>query len=124
MLPPSGENRASFGAHIMKSAVVKTVATTLGIELPTFLDLVGIPGRTFVRRARGSLTDLEADRVFRVKRVWAEAVRVFGSPEKARSWLQTHNQFLYAQPISLLGTDAGATAVSEEMARIAWGDLA
>lgn len=124
MLVPIGEHSAPFGATLMKSAVVNQVATALGIELPTFLELVGIPSRTFTRRVRGDLTELEADRVSRVKRVWAEAVRVFGSPQKARSWLQTPNQYLGAQPVVLLGTDAGAAAVSEELAKIAWGDLA
>jgi putative toxin-antitoxin system antitoxin component (TIGR02293 family) len=60
-----------------------------------------------------------------VGRVFEEAVRVFGSEEKAAMWLSTPSiVFDRATPLTLFDCDAGTQVVSEELIRIDFGDFA
>ena len=98
----------------------------LGVDAARLLDLIGIPERTRSRRRHdGFLKSDEADRLLRVARVFGEAIRVFGSDEKAARWLKTPNAlFEDRAPLGYLDSDAGAHAVSEEIVRIDFGDFA
>jgi putative toxin-antitoxin system antitoxin component (TIGR02293 family) len=63
--------------------------------------------------------------LLRVARVFGEAVRVFGSEEKAALWLKTPSPlFGDRTPFSYFDSDGGAHAVSEEIVRIDFGDFA
>ena len=90
------------------------------------LALMGIPERTRSRRRHeGFLKPDEADRLLRIGRVFEEAIRVFGSEEKAAGWLKTPSPvFEDSAPLAYLVSDAGAQAVSEEIVRIDFGDFA
>src|SRR5580704_6316778 len=69
---------------------VEHLARCLSVDASTILDLMGIPQRTRSRRRQdGILKADEADRLLRIARVFSEAIRVFGSEEKARLWLKT-----------------------------------
>ncbi len=107
--------------------VVGTLARKLAVEEPVVLRLAGIRARTYQRRKsdKGALSPAEADRVLRVARIAQEAERVFGDPEKARSWLSKESAVLGGScPLDLLGNDAGARDVEAELTRIEWGDFA
>ena len=107
-------------------AAVGTLALALGVEAQALLAVVGMTPRTAARRkAEGSLTAGEADRLLRVARVLEEATRVFGTQEKAAGWLRTVAPLLGGvEPYRLLESDAGAKAVSDELIRIEFGDFA
>jgi putative toxin-antitoxin system antitoxin component (TIGR02293 family) len=107
-------------------AVVSTLARILEIEARDLLPVIGMTARTATRRkTEGFLTADEADRVLRVARVLEEAMRVFGSQEKAANWLRTaHPMLSDAAPYRLLDSDAGAKAVTDELIRIDFGDFA
>ena len=119
----------SKGLHpqSLDSAVVERLAVKLAVGEPFVLQLTHIRARTYQRRKseKALLTATESDRVLRVARIAQEAERVFGSPEKARSWLSKKSAVLDgAAPLELLGTDAGASDVEAELTRIEWGDFA
>jgi putative toxin-antitoxin system antitoxin component (TIGR02293 family) len=63
-----------------------------------------------------------ADHLFRVVRVMAHAIRVFGENRKAVAWLRSRNAALKDQvPLDLLRNDVGAYAVEEVLHRIEFG---
>jgi putative toxin-antitoxin system antitoxin component (TIGR02293 family) len=102
------------------------LAKRLDVDASTLLDLIGIPQRTRSRRRQqGYLKADEADRLLRIARIFGEAIRVFGSEEKARLWLKTPSPlFEDSPPLTWLDSDGGAHAVSEELVRIDFGDFA
>lgn len=82
------------------------------------------PRRTLERRIQKNqpLSDIEADRVLRLQRIYAQAVRVFGSKEKAHRWLRKPCRALGgAVPIDLLASETGAHFVEEELHAIDHG---
>ena len=105
---------------------VEHLAKRLSVDASTVLDLMGIPPRTRARRRQdGLLRADEADRLLRIARVFGEAIRIFGSEEKARLWLKTPTPlFEDSAPLTWLDSDGGAHAVSEELVRIDFGDFA
>ncbi len=82
------------------------------------------PRRTLERRfeKKQPLSAVEADRVARLERIVAHAVRVFGSAEKAHRWLRKPCRALDgAVPIDLLATETGAHLVEDELHAIDYG---
>ena len=114
------------GDDMVPFSAVANLARKLGIDLTDLLGMIGVSGRTATRRkAGGCLKADEADRLLRVARVLEEATRVFGSEEKAISWLRTaHPMLSDTAPYRLLDSDAGAKSVSDELVRIDFGDFA
>lgn len=105
---------------------VEHLGKRLRVDASTLLDLMGIPQRTRSRRRHeGALKADEADRLLRIARIFGDAIRVFGSEEKAQHWLKTPSPlFEGSSPLSYLDSDGGAHAVSEELVRIDFGDFA
>lgn len=105
---------------------IAVVAERLGVEPELLLEIVGMAPRTAARRkASGHLKAEEADRLFRIVRVFDEAVRVLDSPDKAAIWLRTPHPLLWHfAPVRLLDSDAGAKAVTDELIRIEYGEFA
>jgi putative toxin-antitoxin system antitoxin component (TIGR02293 family) len=105
---------------------VAQLSLRLGVAPAEVISLIGLADRTAVRRQKeGYLKPDEADRLLRVGRVFEEAVRVFGSEEKAAKWLSAPAvAFSGVKPLTLLDCDAGAQVVSEELIRIDFGDFA
>jgi putative toxin-antitoxin system antitoxin component (TIGR02293 family) len=69
---------------------IAVVAERLGVDPESLLEIIGMAPRTAARRkASGQLKPEEADRLFRIVRVFDEAVRVFDSPGKAATSLRT-----------------------------------
>jgi putative toxin-antitoxin system antitoxin component (TIGR02293 family) len=125
-LPAAGPALVEVRDGTVPFAAVSTLAQALGVEAQALFAVVGMTPRTAARRkAEGALTAAEADRLLRVARVLEEATRVFGTQEKAATWLRTTAPVLGGiEPYRLLESDAGAKAVSDELIRIEFGDFA
>lgn len=123
---PSGRRLVDLKPGMVSYASAERLGDRLGVPAPELLETIGIAARTAARRrAQGELRLDEADRLLRVARIVEEADRVFGNPEKTNRWLRNPHPILeHATPLSLLDSDAGAQAVSEELIRIEYGDFA
>jgi putative toxin-antitoxin system antitoxin component (TIGR02293 family) len=98
----------------------------VGFERRELFDLV-IPQRTLThRKSKGEpLSAEESDRAVRLARISTLAARVFGSRDKAWTWLRKPTRTFEAKaPIELLATETGARAVEEELYRIDEGMFA
>lgn len=124
-LPRSLAARAAGGKYRLKTGSVSSLSTHLELPKDMLMELIDVRGRTAQRREQeGTLNQAESDRLYRVARVTNKAEITFGSPQKARDWLKRSNQaFDGATPLSLLGSDAGAEEVTDELSRIEYGDL-
>ena len=120
------EPRGNSVAVVVLPRTLEALAKRADLSLDATLELLGIARRTYARRKAGNLplAPDEADRVLRMARVMREAERVFGDGVKARIWLNTPYLLFDRAPIALLGTDAGATEVTQALSRIEWGDFA
>jgi len=107
-------------------ASVKTLADKVEVEPARLLSLIGLSGRTAARRkVQGYLEPAEADRLLRIARVVEEAMRIFGSEQKAARWLNSpHPTLENVEPLAVLDSDAGVKTVSDELVRIDFGDYA
>jgi putative toxin-antitoxin system antitoxin component (TIGR02293 family) len=115
-------------ARLVRRGLPATSVTALAEKLDlgnTVLSRkLGIPQRTLTRRLskRSRLTAAESDRTVRLARVYAHAVEMIGSEEKAVEWLRTPNRALAGErPLDQLDTDVGARAVEDILGRIAYG---
>lgn len=113
-------------ARTLPFTAVTTLAERVGVAPEALLAVVGISARTAARRkTERFLKPDEADRVLRAARVVEESARVFGGYGKAAVWLRARHPLLAGEaPFTLLGSDAGAKSVSDELIRIDHGDFA
>ena len=123
--PPPGP-LVDLPARALPFATIATLAWRVGVAPDELLAIVGLPPRTAARRKRERfLKPDEADRLLRIARVVEESARVFGEYGKAATWLRARHPLLGGEaPLALLGSDAGAKAVSDELIRIDHGDFA
>jgi putative toxin-antitoxin system antitoxin component (TIGR02293 family) len=92
----------------------------LGITRPE-VDTLVIPLRTLQHRRsrREKLTVDESDRVLRIMRALSQTENLYGSRERALSWLRRPNPRLDGRaPLTLLKTDAGNRLVEELLVQI------
>ncbi len=85
------------------------------------IDTAIIPLRTLQHRRsrREKLTVEESDRVLRAIRVLSMAESVYGSRERAFTWLRKpHTRLSGRPPLSLLNTDTGSRIVEELLIQI------
>jgi putative toxin-antitoxin system antitoxin component (TIGR02293 family) len=124
--PPSPGALIDLDTRALPFIAVTTLAGRVGVTPEEVLAVAGISARTAARRkAERFLKPDEADRVLRVARVVEESARVFGGYGKAAAWLRARHPLLAGEaPFTLLGSDAGAKAVSDELVRIDHGDFA
>jgi putative toxin-antitoxin system antitoxin component (TIGR02293 family) len=82
-----------------------------------------VPPRTLARRkGMARMKAAESDRLMRLARVGAHAVQVFGTDEKAATWLHRPNRALNNRtPLDLLQTDLGRKQVEDVLSRIEHG---
>ena len=87
------------------------------------IDRIVLPRKTLShRRALGTLTPDQSDRLIRVARVIAAAEETFGSAEKAGRWLRRATTALDGdKPIDLLDTSEGSRQVERLLIRIDHG---
>ena len=102
---------------------LESVRERLQLTMPEAASLLQMPARTLARRKQTrKLQPDESDRLYRLARMAAHAVDVFGSDEKATAWLRRPNRALNGeQPIRLLDTDLGARQVEDLLGRLDYG---
>jgi len=86
-----------------------------------------VPKRTLARRRlmNDLLTVEETDKALRLKRIAAQALRVFGDRDKANRWLRKPKRELKGEtPLAFLASEAGARVVEEMLHRIEHGIFA
>ncbi len=93
------------------------------LDLPRMSKILSVPPRTMARRkAEQRLTAQESDRLARLARILTYASNVFGTEEKASSWLtRPHRVLQGTAPIELLDTDLGTQVVETMLGRIEHG---
>ncbi len=119
--PPSPLAQASF-----KMSAVESLAERVEVSADDLMTVLGIVGRTAQRRwSEGELTAEESDRLYRIARIVHRAIEVLGSQTGASRWLRRPQAlFEGAAPFALLGSDAGAKAVEDQLGRIDYGIFA
>jgi putative toxin-antitoxin system antitoxin component (TIGR02293 family) len=102
---------------------LESVRERLGLSVPETASVLHMPTRTLARRRLTRKLDAdESDRLYRIARVAAQAFAVFGTEEKATTWLRRSNRALNGEaPIRLLDTDVGARQVEDILGRIESG---
>jgi len=95
----------------------------LNISDNALAKIVQINRRTLDRRrATGRFTTDESERVLRIAQVYDMAVEVFGSPQKAESWLKKPARGLGGKiPLEYADTNLGAYEVINLLGRIEYG---
>jgi putative toxin-antitoxin system antitoxin component (TIGR02293 family) len=102
---------------------VEEFSTYSGVPMKNLLEVV-IPLRTLKhrRQKKQSLSVDESDRLARVARIYALAVKVYGSPEGGKRWLiNPKPRFDDKTPLAMLRTEAGEEAVQEALVQLAEG---
>lgn len=124
----AGSKRGAVGGArgvTLRYRAVERLSEFLQASPPQLMRVIEINERTAQRRKeQGTLTSEESDRLARVARVTRRAVEAFGDEAQALGWLRRANRTLAGSaPLELLGTDAGAELVADELGRIEYGDL-
>jgi putative toxin-antitoxin system antitoxin component (TIGR02293 family) len=104
---------------------LESVRERLRLSVPEAASVLQMPARTLARRrqARRLAAD-ESDRLYRLARIAAHAVAVFGSEDKASLWLRRPNRALNGEwPIRMLDTDIGTRQIEDLLGRIEHGAL-
>lgn len=107
-------------------AALEEFAAYSGFSLKELIEVV-IPPRTLKhrRQRREPLSIDESDRLARVARIYALAVRVYGDRDDGREWLTgPKNRFEGKTPLAMLRTAAGEHAVQEFLIQIDEGMFA
>jgi putative toxin-antitoxin system antitoxin component (TIGR02293 family) len=102
---------------------LESVRDRLGLSVPEAASVLQVPLRTLARRRQARrLAAAESDRLFRLARVAAQAVGVFGTEQKAAAWLRRPNRALDGEPpVRLLDTDVGTRQVEDVLGHLAHG---
>lgn len=111
----------------LRFEAVEAVKEALQINDAQLARLLGVGIATLQRKRKKkeALSAGESDRLFRVARVVAHAIEVFGGREQARSWLTRPQYGLDREiPVDLLDTGIGAREVEALIGRIDHGVLA
>lgn len=102
---------------------VERLREELELSLSELAEALSISTRTLNRRKRSeSLNPEESDRIFRIARVFAHALSVLESRERAAAWFKTSNRALGGRiPLEMFDTDVGAEMVDDVLTRIEYG---
>lgn len=112
--------------HGFKPETLRTLAERYQVSLETIGRLAGIPKSSLTRKLRTKrrLDASEADRVYRLARIYALARDVLESDHTARAWFATPNRALGgSKPIDLLDTEIGAGRVERVLEQIEYSVL-
>ena len=102
---------------------VEKLRDSLQVTTGLVAELLGIPSSTLARRRRaGRLGKDESERAYRVARLLDRATGVFGSLERARTWLK-RPQYAFGgvSPLAFADTEPGAREVEDLLGRIEHG---
>ena len=121
-LPTSSQMRDRIKEGLPFSSL-ESVRERLRLSVPETASVLRMPARTLARRRHSRrLAADESDRLYRLARIAAQAVAVFGTEDKASTWLRRPNRALNNElPIRLLDTDVGTRQVEDILGRIEHG---
>lgn len=116
-------------SSVESGVALSTLNTFIGESglRPADIYEVVLPARTLKhRKARNEPLSLdESDKLARLVRVFNQAVRTFGDPEKGRQWLNApKKRFADRTPIQMLRTEIGGRMVEEMLGQIEYGMFA
>jgi putative toxin-antitoxin system antitoxin component (TIGR02293 family) len=101
-------------------------AKTIGLPHTELAKKLGLAPRTMAARLanpKQKLKPEETEKILRIKEIFEQAVRVFGSKEEARRWLLSPAHGLEGQrPIDLMDTEPGSAQVREYLGAIEYGN--
>ena len=108
------------------SQYIISVSEHFKVPRESIAKIIGLPTSTMNRKlkAKSVLSSSESERLERIAVIEAEAEEVFGTPEKAKSWMLKNHMTLGSAPLSLLDTDIGATEVRRVLNAVAYGGAA
>lgn len=108
------------------SQYIISVSEHFKVPRESIAKIIGLPTSTMNRKlkAKSVLSSSESERLERIAVIEAEAEDVFGTPEKAKSWMLKNHMTLGSAPLSLLDTDIGATEVRRVLNAVAYGGAA
>ncbi|KJH69613.1 hypothetical protein UH38_22985 [Aliterella atlantica CENA595] len=120
-----------IAAGIPASAIVRLKQAT-GLSEQQMAQTVGISRRTLSRRIQQAnadsnqrLTAAQSDRLYRLARIVARAVEVFGDEVEAKQWLNEPKLTLNGQtPLAAISTEPGVEQVDLMLGRIEHGIFA
>lgn len=95
-----------------------------GLSFAEIARILQIPPRTLARRkAQGTLTGLESERLVRLARLFDQAVQLFeGDTTAALTWLRAPAKAMANQaPLEMADTEIGARAVEDLIGRLEFG---
>ena len=109
--------------HGLPYEALERIRQELGLSLDELADALAISIRTLNRRKKSeTLKPDESDRIYRIARVYAHAIDVFGSREKAANWFKRPNSSLGGVvPLEVFDTDLGAQMVDDVLTRVEFG---
>ncbi len=113
--------------HGMPIRIADNLKSLLSLGDNDLAQILGITSKTLQRKrkARTTLTPVESDRLYRVQSIFALAIKVLGTHEDAKEWLNTPQIDLGDRvPLELFTTSAGASLVEEVLNRMEYGILA
>jgi putative toxin-antitoxin system antitoxin component (TIGR02293 family) len=121
----------AIAAGLPTGAIVR-VKKVAGLSDEQMAQTVGMSRRTLSRRIQSAkldktkrLTPTESDRVYRLARIIARAVEVFGDEKEAQNWLKEPKNALSGQtPIEAIKTEPGVQQVDLLLGRIEQGIFA
>lgn len=114
-------------AGIPVSAMLQIKKAT-GLSDQQMAQTVGMSRRTFSRRIQeatvitSKLNPVESDRLYRLARIIARAIEVFGDEKEAQVWLNEPKQALQGQtPLEVIRTEPGVQQLDIMLGRIEHG---
>ena len=107
----------------LPTARLDALREELGVGQGEITELLGIASSTLARRRqRGTLDRSESERVYRLAHLYARATQVFGSRDRARTWLKKPQYALGGvAPLAYADTEPGAREVEHLLGRIEHG---
>lgn len=108
-------------------AVLERLSDELNAPQKIVLLAAGIAPATLKRRREsGHLNSAESDRVYRLARIFQQAIQLFeGNEAMARAWLEQPGKALGGRtPLEYLETEAGANEVEDLIGRLEHGIIA
>ena len=126
-LPSRGEPLTRAIREGFPVAVLEKLASELDAPQKVVLLAIGIAPATLKRRREsGHLNRAESDRVYRLTRLYQQAIQLFeGDSAMAREWLEQPAKALGGRtPMAYLETEAGADEVEDLIGRLEHGVIA
>lgn len=102
---------------------VEWLRVSLEVTTGRIAELLNIPSSTLARRRNGGRLDKdESERTYRLAHLLERATEVFGTLERARTWLKQPQYALGGEiPLAFADTEPGAREVEDLLGRIEHG---